>query len=212
MSQLSDNAMSVVTDNKTQFPLLEIKEIGSLTFWPITKIQFERYISETNRYGDFWYDEILRCNPRISYPHVSKKNYEQLFITGLHIEEVLLFSKWFGEDFRIPTVEEWRKIYRFIGSQPNLKPPSDLSYPANEIWKKITKFSNTPLKHSMMQEGVIELVERVRNSENYTALGAPRPTLYPNTFNPLTDEIKKFNRNERLNYLGFRLIRSNEHD
>jgi len=209
MSQLSDNTMSVVTDNKTQFPLLDIKEIGFLTLWPITKIQFEKYISETNRYGDLWYDEILRCNPRVSYSHVNKKNYEQLFITGLHIEEVLLFSKWFGEDFRIPTVEEWREIYRLMSIQPNLKPSSDLSYPANEIWKKITKLSNSPLKHSMMQEGVIEWV---RNGENYTALGAPRPTLYPNTFNPLTDFIKKFNRDERLNYLGFRLIRGNEHD
>jgi len=209
MSQLSDNAMSVVTDNKTQFPLLEIKEIGSLTLWPITKIQFERYISETNRYGDFWYDEILRCNPRISYPHVSKKNYEQLFITGLHVEEVLSFSKWFGEDFKIPTVDEWREIYRLMGSQPNLKPPSYLSYPANEIWKKLTKISSSPIKFSMMQEGVIEWV---KDGEKYTALGAPKSDVYPTTWNPLTDLVKKFKQDERLNYLGFRLIRGNEHD
>jgi hypothetical protein len=209
MSQLSDDAMSIITDNKTQFPLLEIKEIGSLMLWPVTKIQFEMFISETNRYGDSWYDEILRCNPRVSYYQVSKKNYEQLFITGLHIHEVLSFSKWFGEDFRIPTVEEWRKIYGLICTQSCINPPSGMYYQAHKIWQKLRKISTSPIKFSMMQNGVIEWV---RIGENYTALGAPRPAIYPNTFNPLTDFIKKFNQNERLNLLGFRLIKGNNHD
>lgn len=209
MSQLSEDAMSIVTDYKTHFPLLEIKDIGSLTLWPITKIQFEMYISQVNRYGDTWYDEILNCNPRVSYQQVSKKNYERLFITGLHIEEVLSFSKWFGEDYRIPSVEEWREIYRLMGTQSNFSPPSDMSYPANKIWKKLSKFSNSPIKFSFLQDGVIEWVS---SGENYAGLGAPRPNLFPNAFNPLTDIIKKIKRDERLNYLGFRLIMGFDHE
>jgi len=209
MSQLSNDTMRVVVDNKSHFPLLEIKDIGSLTLWPITKIQFEEYISQVNRYGDTWYDEILNCNPRVSYQQVSKKNYERLFITGLNIEEVLSFSKWFGEDFRIPSVEEWREIYRLMGIQSDFPPPSDMSYPANKIWKKLSKFSNSPIKFSFLQDGVIEWVS---SGENYAGLGAPRPNLFPNAFNPLTDIIKKFKHDERLNYLGFRLIKGFDHE
>ena len=209
MSQLSNDTMRVVVDNKSHFPLLEIKDIGSLTLWPITKIQFEMFISQVNQYGDTWYDEILSCNPRISYQNFSKKNYERLFITGLNIEEVLSFSKWFGEDFRIPSVEEWREIYRLMGTQSDFPPPSDMSYPANKIWKKLSKFSNSPIKFSFLQDGVIEWVG---SGENYAGLGAPRPSLFPNAFNPLTDIIKKFKHDERLNYLGFRLIKGFDHE
>lgn len=208
MSQSSDNAIRVLSDERTHFPLVEIKDIGSLTLWPITKIQFEMYISQVNRYGDTWYNEILMGNPRVSYQKVNKKNYEQLFITGLHIEEVLLFSKWFGEDFRIPTVEEWREIYRLMTSHPGFTSPSDMSYPANKVWKKITKFSNTPIKFSLMQDGVIEWVS---SGDNYVGLGAPRPNLLPNTYDPLRDIIKPLKIDKRLNYFGLRLIKRVRH-
>jgi hypothetical protein len=208
MSQLSEVAMRVVTDNKTHFPLLEIKDIGSLTLWPIMKLQFEMYISQINQYGDTWYDEILKCNPRVSYHQVSKKNYERLFITGLHIEEVLSFSKWFGEDFRIPTAEEWREIYILMDTQPDFSPPSDMSYQANTIWKKIAKFSNSPIKFSFLKEGVIEWVS---TGESYAGKGDPRPSLLPHAFKP-SEDIIKFKRDERRNYLGFRLIKGFDHE
>ena len=211
MSQSSDNAIRVLTDEKTHFPLVEIKDIGSLTLWPITKIQFEMYISQANRYGDTWYDEILMGNPRLSYQKVNKKNYEQLFITGLHIEEVLSFSKWFGEGFRVPTVGEWRKIYRLMAQYSGFSTPSDISYPANKIWKKLAKFSNSPIKFSLMQEqtGVMEWVS---SGDNYVGLGSPCPNLLSNALNPLTDSVKKIKSEGRLNYLGFRLIKGIRHE
>lgn len=210
MSQSPDDTIHVITDDKTHFPMIEIGNIGSFTLWPITKIQFERYMAEANQFGDRWYDEILSCNPRVSYHQVNKTNYEQLFITGLHIEEVRSFSKWFGKSFRVPTTEEWRQIYRLISTLPEgFTAPLDISYPANTMWKKIAKIAKSPIKFSLMQEGVIEWV---RDGENYTALGAPRPAIYPNTFNPLTDFVKQFKRDERLNYLGFRLIKGRDHE
>lgn len=210
MSQSSDNAIHVLTDEKTHFPLIEIKDIGSLTLWPITKIQFEMYISLVNRYGDTWYEEILKCNPRISYQQVNKNNYERLFITGLYIEEVLSFSKWFGDYFRIPTVDEYKKIYRLMDSQPGFTPPPpDMSYPAKKIWGKLTKFSNSPIKFSLMQDG---LIEWVKDGDNYEGRGAPRPNLFPNALNPLTDRVKKIKSEGRLNYLGFRLIKGIRHE
>jgi hypothetical protein len=204
MSQLSDDSIRIITDKKTGFPLIETDEIGSLTLWPITKIQFEMFMSETNRYGDFWYDEILKCNPRISFQQITKKNYEHIFMTGLHIDEALAFSKWLGEEFRIPTIEEWRTTFRLMGNQPVLKPPADMSYPADTIWKKLMKISSSPIKFSLMQDGVVDWVSQ---DTGYVGVGAPRDNFYQAAWNPLTDTVKKFNRDERLNYLGFRLIR-----
>ena len=60
-----------------------------------------------------------------------------------------------------------------------------------------------------MQDGVIEWVS---NGEKYTALSAIRPTIYPNTFNPLKDFVEKFKQDERLNYLGFRLLKGFDHE
>ncbi len=209
MPQSPDDTIHVITDNKTHFPMIEIDNIGCLTLWPITKIQFEMYMAQANQYGDKWYEEILSCNPRVSYQQVNKSNYERLFITGLHIEEVHSFSKWFGDDFRVPTAEEWRQIYRVISTLPGFNAPLDMSYPANEIWKKITKISNSAIKFSFMQHGVIEWV---RDREKYKAVGTIRPTTYPNTFSPLTEFIQKIKPNERLNYLGFRLIKGLDHE
>jgi hypothetical protein len=204
MSQSPDDTIHVITDDKTHFPMLEIENIGFFTLWPITKIQFEMYMSEVNRLGDRWYDEILSCNPRVSYRQVNKTNYEQLFITGLHIEEVHSFSEWFGKDFRIPTVQEWREVYRLMDNLPCFEPPADMSYPANQIWKKLIKISTPPIKFSMMKDGVVDWVSQ---GNSYVGIGAPRNGFYQAAWNPLTDTVKKIKPDERLNYLGFRLIR-----
>ena len=209
MSQQSDDSECIITDNKTRFPLLEIKKIGTITLWPITKIQFEMYISETNQYGDFWYDEILKCNPRVSFHQITKKNYEQTFVTGIHVDEALSFAKWFGADFRIPTIEEWREIYQWLSTQSVITPPTDMSYSAERIWKKLMKVSTSPIKFSLMQDGVVDWVKQ---GTGYVGVGAPREKFYPAAWNPLTDTIKKINHNERLKYLGFRLIQGDEHD
>jgi len=211
MSHSSDTTIRVTLDEKTHFPLVTIKDIGTLTLWPITKIQFEMYISQVNQYGDTWYDEILKCNPRVSYQQVTKKNYEQLFISGLFIEEVHSFSKWFGQGFRILTVDEYTKIYRLMESQPSITaPPNDMSYPAKKIWGKMREFSkNSQIKFSLMQDGLIEYVS---SRESFEGRGAPRSNILPNALNPLTDPVKKIKSEDRLNYLGFRLIRGIRHE
>jgi len=205
MSQLSDELIHIITDKKTHFPLMEIKGFGSVTLWPITKIQFEMFMSETNKFGDFWYDEILDHNPRISFKNFNEGNYEQLFITGLLPEEAMSFSQWFDTGFRIPTGEEWREIFKLLNAQLNFNKPSDLSNPANKIWDKFSQFSETPIKFSLMQEGVFDWVQ---DGGEYGAYGKPRLSKYPHTCNPLRDApLKKFRIDVRSKYQGFRLIR-----
>lgn len=223
MSQLSDTAITdrrgisplkVLTDDKTKFPLIEIPDIGTLTLWPITKIQFEKFIAQSNQYGDVWYDEILKCNPRVSYKSVDKKNYEQLFITGLYPKETVPFSKWFGEGYRIPTVKEWRDVYQLLSSSSNtLAEPAGVSEQAKKIWEKIRSFSEIPeplplYKFLLMEGGVIEWVRK--DNENYVGIGRPRNDLHPTCHNPLTDLFERPRKSipdKRLEYHGFRLIR-----
>jgi hypothetical protein len=205
MSQSTDDPIRIITDDKTHFPMIEIENMCFLTLWPITKIQFEIFMSEVNQYGDKWYDELLSCNPRISYNQANKDNYEQLFITGVHIKETLPFSKWFGEEFRIPTVKEWRNAYKIVSNLSDFKKPLDLSYPANEIWKKVSKFSKHPIEISMMQKG---LIEWVKDGKKDVGIGAPKST----TLNPHSDLVEILNRNERLKDLGFRLIKGGDYE
>jgi|MTBAKMStandDraft_1061839.scaffolds.fasta_scaffold00824_4 hypothetical protein len=209
MSLLSDDLITVVTDEKTHFPLLKIEKIGFLTLWPITKVQYETFITQVNNYGDSWYNEILASNPRISFQHFSKRNYERLFITGLHIGEVQSFAKWFGDGYQIPTVKEWRNIYKIISEDDFFSCPSDISYPAKKIWKKFTRFSNSPSQFSLMKDGIIEWV---RDGEKYAGLGAPRSHFYPNVLDPCKDLVTKIKQNERLYYFGFRLFKGMNDD
>lgn len=208
MSHSSDTTIRVTTDEKTHFPLVTIKDVGCLTLWPITKIQFEMYISQVNKYGDKWYEEILKCNPRVSYQQVTKKNYEQLFISGLHFKETLEFSKWFGEDFRLPSVNEYEKIYNIVANQKYfMKAPTDMSYPAKKIWEKLMKFSNSLSKFALMDDG---LFEWVGHGEKFVGKGAPRPQLYPNTFTPTRDTVEPLNYEKRQDLFGFRLIKGGD--
>jgi len=209
MSLLSDDLITIVTDEKTHFPLLEIEKIGYLTLWPVTKVQFETFVTQVNNYGDSWYDEILTYNPRISFQNFSKSNYEQLFITGLHIEEVQSFSKWFGEGYRIPNVKEWRNIYNRLSEDVFFSCPSDISYPAKIIWKKFKKFTNSPIQFSLMKDGIIEWV---KDGEKFLGLGSPRSNFYPNVLDPSTDLVTKIKQTERLHYFGFRLIKGMNDD
>jgi hypothetical protein len=192
-----------ISVDKTGFPLVEVKELGIINIWPITKVQFERFMSETNMFGDKWYDSLLRLNPRISYKYFDKNSYERLFLTGIKPEEVISFAHWLGEDFDLLTLDEWRSVYRVFGfhSVPEL-PATGLSTPANTIWLKLRAFSKTLTGFALMHDG---LIEWVRKGTNYIGLGTPRHSFLPNAYNPLNDEVILLE--ERLFYLGFRLIR-----
>ncbi len=78
---------------------------------PVTKIQFERFLAESHNLGDDSYKEALRLNPSVSHQQFTPDNREQLFVTGILPQEALNFARWMGNEFDLPTVEEWRFIY-----------------------------------------------------------------------------------------------------
>lgn len=200
--------------DKTRFPLLRIPALRlAVHCWPVTKVQFERFLAETNqtdKYNDSWYEQVLLLNPRVSYINFSLENYEQLFITGILPSEALDFAQWLGEGFDLPTLEEWRAIFQNFQNVTNLiKKPICMCPQAKQIWKCLQEIlscshTNTLADLSLMRYGVVEWV---RYREEFVGLGMPRPRFQPNVWEPLKEPIRPINPNERLKYFGFRLVR-----
>lgn len=197
-----------ISIDKTGFPLIEIENIGAINMWPITKIQFERFMSESNIFGDKWYDSILKLNPRISHKSFDRSNYEKLFITGIKHEESISFAHWLGADFDLLTLDEWRILYRdLVFYKMTDLSIAELSSTAHTIWLKLGAYSIDLRDFSLMRHG---LLEWVREGVDYTTSGKPRQSFFSNAFDPLKNTITPFE--ERLFCLGFRLIRRHSND
>ena len=197
--------MTQLTFDKAGFPMLRVRKVGAFHLWPVTKFQFEQFMSETGRYGDKWYDSILSINEGISFENLSEGNYERLFMTGILPGEAMDFAGWLGEDFDLPTEGEWKKFYRAVKNLFNIRlSPYGLSDPAVTLGRKIDEFLNTPLTFSFLKGGVVEWL---KGEKGYVGRGAPRDSFFPNAWNPLNDSIRAIDRKERIFYFGFRLIR-----
>jgi hypothetical protein len=192
--------MKIIRD-ETGFPLIEVEDVGYFQLWPTTKIQFERFIAESNTLGDMWYDSVLKLNPRISYRYFDKNNYERIFISGITSEETLGFAHWLGAGYDLPTADERGKLYQMLGEENIPASVPDISDCAKLIWQRLRAFKGTVRKFTLMEEG---LVEWVREGGGYTGQGRPRSSFHFNTWRPL--EICKDYPGRQF-YKGFRLIR-----
>jgi len=198
--------------DKTGFPLAVVPGIGAFHLWPVTKFQYEQFMAETNSCGDNWYESILSLNKRISFKYFSEDNYEKLFITGILPGEVLEFARWMGDNFDIPTEEEWKIFYRFIDNQADIRFPTGLAAPASAIRQGLGKFLHTPKELSLLQGGVLEWVKGVeghKGDNRYVGRGLPRFSFCPNAWSPLDASIKVIDTQERVFSFGFRLITRN---
>lgn len=199
-----------LTLEKTGFPMAVVTDVGDFHLWPVTKYQFEQFMSESDKYDDKWYHSILSLNQPIPYNSFSEKNYERLFMTGILPAEAIDFARWLGDHFDLPTGEEWKKFYCAINNEVDIfLSPYGLSTPAITIREKMAGFQRTPLKYSFLQEGIVEWVKEKKDKEynRFAGRGAPRASFFPNTWNPLDDSIQVININQRIFYFGFRLIR-----
>jgi formylglycine-generating enzyme required for sulfatase activity len=204
--------MTKLIVDKTGFPLAVVPGVGAFHLWPVTKFQYEQFMAETDRYGDNWYESILSLNKRISFKYFSEDNYEKLFITGILPGEALEFAGWLGDNFDLPTEEEWKIFYRFIDNQADIRFPTGLAAPASAIRQGLGKFLHTPKELSLLQGGVLEWVKGVeghKGDSQYVGRGVPRSSFYPNAWSPLDASIKGINTQERVYFFGFRLITRN---
>lgn len=200
----------LISSDRANFPLIAVERAGvEVQLLPVTKLQFEQFVTETGEVSQGQYQEMLALNPAASPDQFTVDEREQLFVTGILPEEALAFARWLGEGFDLPTVKEWRGIYAALRSVP---PPRHnlltdmVTGAAGTILKKFSTQLNirSMRDYALMRGG---LVEWVRQDKELVGLGIPRPEFHPNLWDPLTDVIKPIRLDERVPYFGFRLVR-----
>ena len=103
------------TTDRTGFPLIVIKALQlDVQLFPVTKHQFEIFLSEPNQFDDTWYESVLDLNPR--WQGLPGDRVEQMFLTGILPTEAVKFAAWLGEGYRLPNFREWSTIYEYLGS------------------------------------------------------------------------------------------------
>lgn len=168
----------------TGYPLVFVEPVQAyVQLFPVTKPQFEKFISSGARreYGDEWYEEIIKLNPRASYRSPDLPAREQLFMTGLTPVETLAFGRWLGRNYALLTAQEWSACYRWFGEQtaPLVSPDlcDRLSRDAQGIWEMVEEQwlernrQPTLRELSLMTQGILEWV--VEQSGRYCGLGDP---------------------------------------
>lgn len=132
-------------------------------------------------------------------------------MTGITAAEALAYSVWAGPEYDLPTVHEWRNIFRWMkGASVTVAQLSSLRdrriHPAAMTILDSAARGGTPLmmaELSLMTGGVIEWV---RDGHLFKGLGRPRARLLGNTFNVLRDD-PIVPHGSRSRYVGFRPIR-----
>ena len=200
--------------DQTNFPLIAAEAVSmEVHLWPVTKVQFEQFVTETGEISKRQYQKMLALNPAVPVERFALDQRERLFITGVLPKEAQAFARWLGEGFDLPTVMEWRAIYAAL-RRTSLPIQDDLSSalvegPAGAILDKFSARlpARSMVDYSLMPKG---LVEWARQGRKWVGLGAPRPEFHPNLWDPLTNEVKPIRPSERLPYFGFRLVRRGE--
>ena len=196
--------------DKTGFPLLMIGD-RIISVLPITKIQFERYLTEPGGLSSSWYEKVIAFNPRVSCAEFLNSQREGLFITGVTFEEAEEYAKWVDPHGRIPHEREWREFAQQLKSTPFTGKACEalmgvpMAQTARILFERLIQFvkPTSMADLCLIREGVFEWV--ASNSEP-GGLGAPRTQFFSNTFDPYHDPVLKHFSPDRSRIHGFRIL------
>ncbi len=194
------------------YPLVFAEPLGAyVQLFPVTKPQFERFLAsgKHHEFGDDWYEEILKMNPRASYRSTELTARERLFLTGIKPDEALAFGHWMGRDYSLLTAQEWAACYEWFGTRAAPSLPRDiscrLSPDALAVWgvvedRWLEGSRQSSLRElSLMSEGILEWV--VERPGRYCGLGEPPATKMQRKADAPVRPLGQ----PRLRNLGFRL-------
>ena len=191
---------------------------------PVTKVQFELFLAVGSNFSNALYKTILQDNPRSSFRHITKDNYWQLFITNILVEEAEQFARFVGPNYRLPSEDEWQKMYAYCAGVPRVATPPNITQwteSARLIWESVNKYQPlSPLKQTRNQQthfsdqclleyGVMEWCTPLKTTR-YEAggMGAVDHNL-SQTIHIATDQARPIKPlTQRLTAFGLRLIRS----
>lgn len=196
--------------DKTRFPLIRRSDWNwSISLFPVSKYQFERFLAENkpqgNLYTDKWYRELLQLNPRRAWKKCNENHWE-LFITGVSFDEIKPFLRYLGKDFRLPKANEWKALLEVSREIHGMK--SELkrfcqanSAPPVNLWLEKGLFP-------LVEEGLLELVvsdNLVVSNNQVCCLGKPYQGLWPNTWKPEEEKIINWELGRKA--VGFRVVK-----
>jgi hypothetical protein len=198
--------------DKAGFPVLKLPSLRlEVQLLPVLKMQFERFLPEASGVSDLQYKEMLKLNPRVTHRKATSENREQLLLTGVLPSEAIAFGKWMGPGIDLPTVTEWRMVYRAMEGMAfpvavALEPiMGKLSKAVKETMRLLPV--NSMFDFSLMNGGVVEWA---RDGNEWVGLGAPRDSFFSNLYQPLQDVVQPISVETRMPHFGFRLVRRTE--
>lgn len=216
--------------DKTGFPMIWIQEVKKyLHLIPVTKIQFEIFMCDTPhpKFDGEWYiGKILNLNPRVSPNAIEGNNYWGVFMTGIKPDEIVSFIRWCdtdGNKYVIPDVDLWNEIFNIVKKKPpidNLESIRGLSDRSRVIMGRLDKVNRqkaesinrkyTLADQMIMRYGVMEWVTNLSQVQEWAGLGEPHPEFHPvlKSVDDGVPELPKDPYTDRLDYYGFRLLRT----
>lgn len=182
-----------------------------MSMLPVTKMQFETFLSQPGGLSSTWYQRILDLNPRVSAVDFANDKREGLFATGVTFEEATQFAAWADSTGRLPRQNEWQSFAQRLRSKPFTREVAavlarcGLSTKASNLLGRLVKLvkPTTMADLCLIRNGVFEWVHA--NPEP-GGLGAPRDVFFPNTFDPYSDPPLKHFEQERSRIYGFRYL------
>ena len=205
-------ALNIISD-PLGFPMIRMPGMDFyIHYFPVTKLQFERFISLSNKpgYGDRWYNEILSLNSRISHLKLNRENYEGAFISGVTPQEALDFVQWLGKGYRLPDIQQWRQAYKSLKSAGDIKMDFSGIEKGTVGYKFVKSMERSPgnlFELSFMKNGFAEWVQE---KDDYCGLGSPRSSFHQNLNNPESENWVPFNKNKRIHFFSFRAIKETD--
>lgn len=208
------------------FPMIWVEEIDAYVHYlPVTKIQFELFLSETidGHFDADWYQRLCDLNPRVTPAGIRKSNYWNSFLTGILPEEVRRFARWCGEDYAIPRLQEWFTAYKALKRRPPEEVDWNRRLPASTercrlLLSQIEKVSDATTREvgydrtladqMLLRLGVLEWVEEPGAPHPWGGMGELLPAFRGLLFTPDHGQPARPSHpeSERLDHYGFRLL------
>lgn len=222
---MASSSLAVNVYDKTGFPMIWVNEIGAYVHWlPVTKVQFEYFLCDTPgaQFDEQWYNVILGLNGRVTPRRATRNDYWQLFLTGVLPSEAGRFAEWCGDDYRLPTLEEWNRMFRAGKALPSIDDlflGEGLNERARTIVTKLDEITKGIYRSNMRQRsladqmlmrlGVMEWVNYENRGQRWGGMGQTDSNFQSMMRTPDagTPEMPKEPEQHRLKYYGFRLLR-----
>jgi hypothetical protein len=229
---MSELTLDFVRD-KANFPMVWVGEIDAYIHWlPVTKVQFETFMcaAPDTRFDEGWYESALELNGRTTPGAVRQNNYWQAILTGIYPSEAQKYAAWCGDNYDIPTQDEWFAAYNalkqvneikidFADHMPHLSDRARLLIKRMDAAsKRVASTLMIPdrrVTHQMlMRYGVMEWVNNPNARHGQEWVGAGEPN---REFHNLAIAVERGQTNQpmnptstRMKHYGFRLIRRPE--